>query len=202
VIPASFGISNPLFHGGIQESFFNPGRFHAGRFPHTYVPNIRVGRETFIAFRERWLSIHETGNRTMQHLTPDYVRLLFASLENGKSDEFFRHVKPDVNWTVMGTHPLAGTYHDREIFIASTFGRLNKVLKEGVLLRVTGIIVSGDTAAVELEALSTALNGKPFSNRYCWICRFESGQIVEVRAYLDSALVQMLLDENEPKATG
>jgi uncharacterized protein len=133
----------------------------------------------------------------MQPLTTDYVRSLFASLEKGNSGEFFRHVAEDVNWTVMGTHPLAGTYHDRETFIASTFGRLNRVLKEGVLLRVTGILVSGDTAAVELEALSTALNGKPFRNRYCWICRFASGQVVEVRAYLDSALVQKLLDENE-----
>jgi uncharacterized protein len=136
-------------------------------------------------------------NLFMPPITTNYVRSLFASLENGRSEEFFSHVIPAVNWTVMGTHPLAGTYHDRETFIASTFRRLDRVLKEGVLLRVTGILVSGDTAAVELEALSTALNGKPFSNRYCWICRFDEGQIVEVRAYLDSALVQNLLDENE-----
>ena len=138
----------------------------------------------------------------MQPITADYVRSIFASLEKGRSDEFFEHVAEDVNWIVMGTHPLAGTYHDRETFISSTFKRLNRVLREGVLLRVTGILVYGDMAAVELEALSTALNGKPFCNRYCWICRFASGQIVEVRAYLDSALVQNLLDENEPKTAG
>jgi uncharacterized protein len=137
----------------------------------------------------------------MQNLTPDYVRSLFLNLETGRSDEFFKHVAEDVTWTVMGTHPLAGTYHNRDTFIASTFTRLNRVLREGVLLRVTGILVSGDTAAVELEALSTALNGRPFCNRYCWICRFESGRIVEVRAYLDSALVQKLLDENEPNTS-
>jgi uncharacterized protein len=42
-----------------------------------------------------------------------------------------------------------------------------KLLKEGVVLRVTNVLVDGDTAAVELESLSTALNGKPFDNRYC-----------------------------------
>jgi uncharacterized protein len=41
------------------------------------------------------------------------------------------------------------------------------------------------------------LNGKPFDNRYCWIARFSNGTIVEVRAYLDSALVKQLIDENE-----
>ena len=131
--------------------------------------------------------------------TLDYVKTIFSGLEKGNYNSFFSHVAEKVNWTVMGTHPLAGTYHDRQTFIASTFGRLNRVLKEGVLLRVTNILVSGDMSAVELEALSTALNGKPFANRYCWICRFESGKIVEVRAYLDSALVQNVLDENEPK---
>jgi uncharacterized protein len=66
------------------------------------------------------------------------------------------------------------------------------------VLRVTNLLVDGDRAAVEMESLSTALNGEPFDNTYCWIVRFSNGTIVEVRAYLDSALVQRLIDENEP----
>jgi ketosteroid isomerase-like protein len=126
-----------------------------------------------------------------------YVRSLFANLENGRPEAFFNHVAQDVKWTVMGIHPLAGTYHTKENFLAHTFARLDKLLKEGVVLRVTNVPVDGDTAAVELESLSTALNGKPFDNRYCWIARFSNGTIVEVRAYLDSALVKQLIDENE-----
>ena len=137
-------------------------------------------------------------------LQADYIRGLFANLENGRSDAFFDHVAEDVNWTVMGTHPLAGTYHTKADFLAHTFARLNKLLKEGVVLRVTNLLVDGDTAAVEMESLSTALNGKPFDNRYCWIVRFSGETIVEVRAYLDSALVQRVIDENErpPSAAG
>jgi ketosteroid isomerase-like protein len=130
-----------------------------------------------------------------------YVRSLFANLEHGKSDAFFEYVADDVNWTVMGTHPLAGTYHTKADFLAHTFARLNKILKEGVVLRVSSILVDGDSAAVEMESLSTALNGKPFDNRYCWVVHFSDGTIVEVRAYLDSALVQRLIAENEPSAS-
>ena len=130
-----------------------------------------------------------------------YVRSLFANLENGKSGAFFEHVADDVKWTVMGTHPLAGTYHTKDDFISHTFARLDKILKEGVLLRVTNILVEGDSAAVEMESLSTALDGKPFDNRYCWVVHFSDGTIVEVRAYLDSALVQRLIDENESSAS-
>ena len=127
----------------------------------------------------------------------DYVRSLFANLENRRTDAFFDHVAENVTWTVMGTHPLAGTYHTKDDFLAHTFARLNKLLKEGVILRVTNLLVDGDTAVVELQSLSTALNGKPFDNRYCWVARFSDGTIVEVRAYLDSALVQRVIDENE-----
>jgi ketosteroid isomerase-like protein len=70
-----------------------------------------------------------------------------------------------------------------------------------VVLRVTNILVEGDGAAVEMESLSTALNGKPFDNRYCWIVHFSDETIVEVRAYLDSALVQRLIEENESLAS-
>ncbi len=130
-----------------------------------------------------------------------YIKSLFANLENGKSGAFFEHVADDVEWTVMGTHPLAGTYHTKDDFISHTFARLDKILKEGVLLRVTNILVDGDSAAVEMESLSTALNGKTFDNRYCWVVHFSEGTIVEVRAYLDSALVQRLIDENESSAS-
>jgi len=126
-----------------------------------------------------------------------YVRSLFANLENGRPEAFFDHVAQDVKGTVMGTHPLASTYHTKENFLAHTFARLDKLLKEGVVLRVSNLLVDGDTAAVELESLSTALNGKLFDNRYCWIARFSNGTIVEVRAYLDSALVKQVIDENE-----
>lgn len=134
----------------------------------------------------------------MDDPTPESVRALFAGLETGDADTFFRHVAPDVTWTVMGTHPLAGTYQDRDTFRISTFGRLNRVLQDGVRLRVTHLLVCGDTAVVEMEALSTALNGKPFRNTYCWVCEFQAGRIAVVRAYLDSTLVKSLLDENEP----
>jgi uncharacterized protein len=125
------------------------------------------------------------------------VRWLFSNLENKNSDIFFRFVSNSVQWTVMGTHPLAGTYRDKQSFLDHTFHRLNRILKDGVRLRITHICVSGTTAVVELEAMSVALNGTPFHNRYCWICRFNGGKIVEVRAYLDSALVQKLLKDNE-----
>ena len=58
------------------------------------------------------------------------------------------------------------------------------------------LIVKDDQAVVELHSLATAKNGLKFDNRYCWVCRFANDTIVEVRAYLDSALVARLFAEN------
>jgi ketosteroid isomerase-like protein len=129
-------------------------------------------------------------------ITPDRVRAIFKGLESGDGAAFFEHVADNVDWTVEGTHPLSGHYRSKADFRAHTFEKLNKVLQEGTQLRVEHILVSADWAVVELHSLATDRNGLRFDNRYCWVCRFAGGKIMEVRAYLDSALVGRLFAEN------
>jgi uncharacterized protein len=129
-------------------------------------------------------------------LSTAYVHEIFRNLESGDGKGFFDHVAHDVDWIVEGTHPLAGHYQNKADFLAHTFEKLGKVLPHGTQLHVEHALVSGDWAVVELHSLATAKNGLRFDNRYCWVCRFAKGEIVEVRAYLDSALVARLFDEN------
>jgi ketosteroid isomerase-like protein len=121
---------------------------------------------------------------------------IFKSLEQGDGAEFFTHVADNVDWIVEGHHPLAGHYYSKSDFLAGTFDKLSKVLPNGTQLHVANAMVCGDWAIVELASLASAKNGMRFDNKYCWLCRFENSQIVEVRAYLDSAMVQRLFDEN------
>jgi len=125
-----------------------------------------------------------------------YVRDLFKHLENGDGAAFFERVDDKVDWTVEGTHPLAGHYHSKADFIAGTFAKLGQVLPEGAELQVEHLLVKDDEAVVELHSLATAKNGMRFDNRYCWIVYFQDAVIVRVRAYLDSAMVARLFDEN------
>jgi uncharacterized protein len=124
------------------------------------------------------------------------VRKIFKGLEQGDGAGFFEHVDDKVDWIVEGTHPLAGHYKSKSDFVAGTFAKLAKVLPNGAQLVVEHLIVKDDQAVVELHSLATAKNGLKFDNRYCWVCRFVNRTIVEVRAYLDSALVARLFAEN------
>jgi ketosteroid isomerase-like protein len=133
---------------------------------------------------------------------PDHVRKIFAGLETGAGAAFFAHVADDVDWTVMGTHPLASHYLSKADFIAGTFAKLGQVLPRGAQLHLEHLIVNGDQAAVELRSLAIARNGMRFDNRYCWVVFFEGGRIVRVRAYLDSAMVAKLFEENPVDTSG
>lgn len=131
-------------------------------------------------------------------LTKGYVRSLFENLKSGENQLFFDKVIDNVHWTVMGTHPLAGSYHDKESFLKATFKRLQKFLDNGVKLEIQNIFLDASVAIVEMNSVSKTLKGKPFNNIYCWIVYFNvDGYIEKVRAYVDSALVQNAIDENE-----
>ena len=126
----------------------------------------------------------------------DFVRKIFAGLEHGDGAGFFTHVADDVDWIVMGTHPLAGHYKSKADFIAATFAKLAKVLPGGAQLKVDDLFIAGDVAIVELHSKAIAKNGFRFDNHYCWVCYFNDDKIVRVRAYLDSAMVAHLFAEN------
>jgi uncharacterized protein len=138
----------------------------------------------------------QSKGQTHGPITPDLVREVFKGLENGDGAAFFEHVADDVDWIVMGTHPLAGHYRSKRDFIAGTFDQLARVLPQGAQLQVENLIVKDDQAVVELHSLATAKNGMRFDNRYCWVVYFQNGVIVRIRAYLDSAMVTRLFDEN------
>ena len=129
-------------------------------------------------------------------ISAEVVRKIFAHLETGSGNQFFAHVAEDVDWTVQGTHPLAGHYTSKQDFHAHTFTRLNKILPGGTQLHVEQVFTDGDWAIVELRSFATAKNGMRFDNHYCWVTRFDGDFIVEVRAYLDSALVAELFRQN------
>jgi ketosteroid isomerase-like protein len=121
-----------------------------------------------------------------------------AALRNGKNffgAAFFAHVADDVDWTVMGTHPLAGRYRSRDAY-AGTFVKLAKVLPHGAQLQVEHVLVKDNEAVVELRSLATARNEMRFDNRYCMVLTFDGETIVRGRSCVDSALVARLFAEN------
>jgi hypothetical protein len=102
-------------------------------------------------------------------VTAEFVLNIFKGLETGDGADFFKHVADEVDWTVMGNHPLAGHYQSKARFLAGTFAKLGKALPKGAQLSVEHLIVKDDQAVVELRSGATAKNGMRFDNCYCWV---------------------------------
>jgi uncharacterized protein len=127
---------------------------------------------------------------------------LFALLADPSSmARFFDRVADDVDWTVQGTHPIAGRYTDKRRLLAEAIGRLNPLTAGGVRLEVGGLAVDGDTVVAEFRSSATGLDGGSYDNALCWVCRFDSAEpgavVVEVREYLDSAMISWMIDHNQ-----
>jgi uncharacterized protein len=139
-------------------------------------------------------------------LRGDRERLFRNLADPGTTQDFFRRVADDVDWTVEGTHPLAGRYRSKEAFVEKTFGRLGRLMRDGARLEVRHLFIDGATVVAELRAGSTTLDGAPYDNTLCWVCRFDSADVdavvVEVRAYLDSAMVAWTVLRNEQLRAG
>jgi hypothetical protein len=91
---------------------------------------------------------------------------------------------------------LKRNYLSKKSFMAGTFSKLNQVLLQGAELHTEHLIAKDNQAVVELHSLATAKNGMRFDNRYCRVVEFQDGLMVRVRAYLDSAMVTRLFQEN------
>ncbi|KAI9871211.1 MAG: hypothetical protein M1830_003194, partial [Pleopsidium flavum] len=82
---------------------------------------------------------------------------IFGYLTAGNYTAFFANVIEDVDWSVMGTHPLAGEYHSQEIFINDTLVLLDKTAAPDhpIVLSLVNIIGGGNEewSVQELHAL-------------------------------------------------
>ena len=91
-------------------------------------------------------------------LTKQHVESIFSHLTSGNSTAFFANVLEDVDWTVTGSsHPLARRWTSKEKFFADSWGRIGGIMKTPMQLSVVSVLVSGDTAVVELRGVGGVL---------------------------------------------
>ncbi|KIY02668.1 uncharacterized protein Z520_01133 [Fonsecaea multimorphosa CBS 102226] len=145
--------------------------------------------------------------------TTSQISRLFTPLSiQGRQPETLALLADDVDWTISGHSPMSARYTSKQDFIDNTLKVLReRVLTEPLRLGVRHVIVSpvGEEGkegkdeeiegevVVELEALDAVCrNGLPYDMRYCWICKFARGKIVQVRAYLDTDLLTRAIQQN------
>jgi ketosteroid isomerase-like protein len=90
---------------------------------------------------------------------------------------------------------------EARVFRRLRSARLGRLFDDGLKLLIKSVLIEGDRAVVELFSRASPGADCSSHNEYCWVCRFNGEEIVEVCEYLDLALVTKLIEEGEARAT-
>ncbi len=131
-------------------------------------------------------------------------RFIEEGLGNADPDAAAQCLAPGATSELMAAEPM-GIVVEREDFLR-TIGHFRKMVPGGLNPRITDIHADGDHVIVEWQGNGVSIEGTPYANRYCMVCRLENGRIKTIKEYLCTmlagrvlgALHQALEEEEKP----
>jgi ketosteroid isomerase-like protein len=115
----------------------------------------------------------------------DLVRASFDRWRSGTGGPF-ELLAADVEWTIVGSSPLAKTYHGKQQFIDEVIGPFNARMSKPLVPVVRGIFADGDMVVILFDAEATARDGKPYRNTYSWYLETRDAKVVKAVAFFDN----------------
>ena len=115
--------------------------------------------------------------------------------QSGDETAFWKLLAEDVHYEVIGTTRASGTYEGRKAFFREALLPMGQLLAKGAIPTDYDIIAEGDRVVLMWTGRGVMLNGAPYNNSYCWVLRITDNQISSLKAYLDTALVDALFDQ-------
>jgi ketosteroid isomerase-like protein len=139
-----------------------------------------------------------TGTAAQQS-NAERVRQSFVNWQQGKGTTFDL-LAPDAVWTVVGSSPVSGVYKSRQDLLERAVKPISARLATPIKPTVLSIVAQGDVVVVLWEGEALALDQQPYRNSYLWHLTFKDGQITEVKAFLDTYVLNDLIERVKPKA--
>jgi ketosteroid isomerase-like protein len=106
---------------------------------------------------------------------------------------FIAAMADDFVWRISGSTAWSGEYVGK----ADVCERLLKPLYTQFVapssITPTRILTDGDYVVVQCHGDATTVSGERYANTYCLVIRMEDGQLREMTEYMDSALVDRVL---------
>jgi uncharacterized protein len=97
----------------------------------------------------------ENGNKAL-------VQASFDRWRNGTGGPF-ELLADDAEWTIVGSSPLAKTYHDKRQFIDEVIDPFNARMAKPLVPTVRGIFADGDMVIILFDAAATTKDDRALS---------------------------------------
>ena len=121
------------------------------------------------------------------------VRDAFAKWEDGDFSAVLELMAEDLEWTIIGTTPISGTYPSRHAFRETIGSLLRDVLKGPLKPTIHKVIADGADVAVLFSSHAESHAGPDYNQAYCWALEVRDGRIRSGTAYLDTALINAVM---------
>jgi uncharacterized protein len=113
------------------------------------------------------------------------VQASFDRWSNGTGGPF-ELLAPDVEWTIVGSSPLAKTYRSKKEFIDAVIDPFNARMSKPLVPIVRGIFADSDTVITLFDAEATVRDGKPYHNSYAWFFQMRDAKVIKAIAFFDN----------------
>lgn len=117
------------------------------------------------------------------------MQQIFIELEKGNGKPFVDAMADDFSWTITGNSPWSKTYSGKKAVLNDLMKPLFAQFAGQYTNKAQRFIAEDDFVVVECRGRVNTKSGKPYNNAYCYVCRFDGGQMRELTEYLDTQLV-------------
>jgi ketosteroid isomerase-like protein len=123
------------------------------------------------------------------------IREVFERMAEGDGQPFMDALAEDVRWTVIGTSPWSRTYSGKRMIVTELMRPLFSQFVDEYRARATLIVAEDDVVVVEARGEVMTKSGRPYNQTYCYVLRLDGGQVQELTEYLDTQLVDEVLQD-------
>jgi ketosteroid isomerase-like protein len=128
--------------------------------------------------------------------TADNKRLvehIYVEISKGNLAPLIESLAEDVEWTIIGTTELSGTFRGKQEVLERLLGPLGAALDGHVVFTFERFIAEGDFVVMQAHGEGTAKTGRPYNNTYCIVCRIVDGKVLQMTDYVDTELITTAL---------
>jgi uncharacterized protein len=119
---------------------------------------------------------------------------IFAGLARGDAKPFVDSLAEDFCWSAPGTNAWSGIYRGKKSVRDDLLRPLFANFADQYTNSAHRFIAEGEWVVVECSGKVMTKSGRPYNNKYCWVCRVEDGQLKEVIEYMDTELAATVLE--------
>ena len=123
----------------------------------------------------------------------ELMQAVFAELAVGNGAPFRACLSDDVCWHVLGSTRWSRTYRGKPAVVDELLKPLFARFADRYTCTARRILADGDHVVIECDGRVATREGRRYDNRYCWVCRFADGRLVELTEYMDTALLEAVL---------